>query len=52
MGAQRWLVLGPMQIQPSEITKVAVILVLARYYHGLQPRAGRRASSTPCRRCS
>ena len=35
MGAQRWLMLGPMQIQPSEIAKVAVILVLARYFHGL-----------------
>src|SRR5260370_1276500 len=30
------------QIQPSEITKVAVILVLARYYHGLsREQAGR-----------
>ena len=42
MGAQRWLVLGPMQIQPSEITKVAVILVLARYYHGLSKEQAAR----------
>jgi len=42
MGAQRWLVVGPMQIQPSEIAKVAVILVLARYYHGLSKEQAAR----------
>src|SRR5882724_1941732 len=48
MGAQRWLVLGPMQIQPSEIAKVAVILVLARYYHGLsREQAGRFVYTLP-----
>src|SRR4029078_3865467 len=41
MGAQRWLVVGPMQIQPSEIAKGAVILVLARYYHGLSREQAR-----------
>ncbi len=35
MGAQRWLVLGPLQIQPSELMKVALVMALARYYHNL-----------------
>ncbi len=35
MGAQRWLDLGLIQLQPSELMKVALILVLARYFHGL-----------------
>lgn len=35
MGAQRWLDLGIIQIQPSEIMKVTLILALARYFHGL-----------------
>lgn len=32
MGAQRWINLGFIQIQPSELMKIFVILVLARYF--------------------
>lgn len=35
MGAQRWLDLGFIQLQPSEVMKVAILLALARYFHGL-----------------
>ncbi len=34
MGAQRWLNFGFVQIQPSEMMKVALVLALARYFHG------------------
>ena len=35
MGAQRWIDLGVIQLQPSEIMKVALVLALARYFHGI-----------------
>lgn len=35
MGAQRWLKVGGLTLQPSELMKLAVILALARYYHTL-----------------
>ncbi|MFN4241398.1 MAG: rod shape-determining protein RodA [Erythrobacter cryptus] len=31
-GSQRWLELGPIRIQPSELMKPAVVLALARFY--------------------
>ena len=37
MGAQRWIDLGIIQLQPSELMKVAQVLVLARYFHGVAP---------------
>jgi len=33
MGAQRWLNLGIFNIQPSELIKFSIVLVLARYFH-------------------
>jgi rod shape determining protein RodA len=33
MGAQRWINLGFIQLQPSEMMKLSVVLALARYFH-------------------
>ena len=35
MGAQRWIDLGLIRLQPSEVMKIAVVLALARFFHGL-----------------
>ena len=41
-GAKRWLVLGPMRLQPSEVARLAIILLLARIF-------GSRDSTEPLR---
>ena len=33
MGAQRWINLGFIKLQPSELMKIAMVLALARYFH-------------------
>lgn len=37
MGAQRWINLGFIQIQPSEFMKIAAIMALAKYFHAATP---------------
>lgn len=34
-GSQRWLNLGPIVLQPSELMKPVIVLVLASFYHSL-----------------
>lgn len=34
-GSQRWLDLGFMQLQPSELMKIGIVLAVARFYHYL-----------------
>ncbi len=45
MGAQRWIDLGFIQLQPSEVMKIAVIMALARYFHRREPEDMRHLSS-------
>lgn len=37
MGAQRWINLGFMQLQPSELMKITVVMALAKYFHTATP---------------
>ena len=41
-GAKRWLVFGPMRLQPSEVARLAIIILLARIF-------GARDSTEPLR---
>ena len=41
-GAQRWLGVGPIRIQPSELMKLAIVLAVARFYDMLPAAETRR----------
>ena len=38
-GAQRWISIGPVTIQPSEIAKMTMVMMLARYFSVFEERA-------------
>jgi len=42
MGARRWVEIGPIQVQPSEIMKITLVMAIARYFHGLSLEDVRR----------
>ena len=49
-GSQRWLILGPISIQPSEVAKLTVVIMLARHYSKFASEKGLtwRGLINPC----
>ena len=39
-GARRWLAFGPISVQPSELMKISLIIVLAKYYSKFASQKG------------
>jgi len=44
-GVQRWINIGGFNLQPSEPAKLAVILTLAAYFHGINPELMRKVQT-------
>jgi len=38
MGATRWINLGPLKFQPSELMKIGIVFALAKYFHTIDYR--------------
>ena len=38
MGAQRWIDIGPLRLQPSELMKITLVMMLATYYDWLDTK--------------
>lgn len=37
LGARRWLAIGPIRFQPSEMMKISIVLILSRWYSKVNP---------------